>query len=73
MLYGLQREDISFSVKEFPDRKKPYIVVVKDNQGYVLGQFKSMEHAEDFMSVLDYVCFNQGEEKVRKMFEEWRN
>lgn len=44
----LSRNGVSIGVENFPDRKKPCLVVQKGNVGVIVASFSSKENADYF-------------------------
>ena len=54
---GVRRGNISISVQHFPDKKKPCLMVIRDNIGVKIGTLIDKENEELFNEALEYLAF----------------
>lgn len=55
---GYKRNNLGLIVGHIPERKKPVIMIQRNNCDYVIGQLRSDAEADVFVNVLGYLTGN---------------
>jgi len=55
---GYKRNNLGLIVGHIPERKKPVIMIQRNNCDYVIGQLRSDEDADVFVNMLRYLTGN---------------
>lgn len=65
-MYGIKRNGIELKIHSL-EKNKPYIWIESDNNSVFVGKLKDDKSAEILKKTIDFVCFGNGEDELRKI------